>query len=88
MLQNNNLVNEEIREYGFISWGLEELFSGQNDNLTLNHQHLCQNFVCIYLWALLWWQAEIGDHWRSLASQSSQSRSSRVNEKHCLKNKV
>ena len=49
MLQNNNLVNEEIREYGFISWGLEELFSGQNDNLTLNHQHLCQNLVRFYL---------------------------------------
>lgn len=48
-LQNNNLVNEEIRENGFISWGLGELFSGQNENLTLNHQHLCQNCVCMYL---------------------------------------
>lgn len=49
MLQNNNLVNEEIRECGFISRGIGELFSGQNDNLTLNHQHLCQNFVWMYL---------------------------------------
>lgn len=49
MLQNNNLVNEEIREYGFISRGIGELCSGQNENLTLNHQHLCQNCMCMYL---------------------------------------